>query len=287
MAVNMKGAKHRIGSRLKRFLGFAAAAAVVAVVAFALIRPSHERDWLPEHARLPRADFTGDMVRVHDVRDFRQAADGTVTRTWDDRIYDLRELDRLWYVLAIFDGEGWRGPAHGLFSFGFANGDFVAISVEARKEVGETYSWWRGLFKKYELIYVVGDERDLVLTRAVHRPDVVYMFPVAATPEKIRDLFVDMLDGANALCAKPAFYNTFSDNCTSRLRDHVNEIAPGRIPPTWRTALPGYSDELMESLGLLDSDLPLEEARRRYMINERARRHADAPDFSRAIRRDP
>ncbi len=276
-----------IKRRLKRILTVVAAALLVAVLVFALIRPSHDRDWLPEHARLPRAEFAGDTVRIRDVRDFRQRPDGTVAEAWDDRSYDLSSLDRLWYVLAIFDGEGWRGPAHGMFSFGFANGDHVSISVEARKEVGESYVWWQGLFKKYELIYVVGDERDLVLTRAVHRPDVVYMFPVAATPGKIRELFVDMLEGANALLETPAFYNTFTDNCTSRLRDHVNEIAPGRIPPTWRTALPGYSDELMESLGLLDSELPLDEARRRYLINERARRHAGAPDFSQAIRRDP
>lgn len=276
-----------MGRRMKRVLIAAAAALLVVLLASALIRPSHDRDWLPEHARLVRAEFAGDTVRVANVRDFRRRADGTVAEAWDDRVYDLSRLERLWYVLAVFDGEGWRGPAHGMFSFGFAGGDYVSVSVEARKEVGESYKWWQGLFRKYELIYVVGDERDLVLTRAVHRPDVVYMFPVAATPEKIRELFVDMLEGANALLETPAFYNTFTDNCTSRLRDHVNEIAPGRIPPTWRTVLPGYSDELMASLGLLDSDLPLAAARRRYMINERAKRHAGADDFSRAVRRDP
>jgi len=281
----MNSAGSRFGRILKRCTVFAAIALIAVALVFALIRPSNERDWAPEHARLPRAEFDGDLVRVHDVRDFRQAPDGSVARRYADRIYDLGRLETLWYALAVFDGEGWRGPAHGFFSFGFAGGECVAISVEARKEVGETYSWWRGLFRKYELIYVVGDERDLLLTRAVHRPDVVYLFPVAATPEKIRELFVDMLARANALRETPEFYNTLTDNCTSRLRDHVNAIAPGRIPPSWKTALPGYSDELMESLGLLNSALPLEEARRRYMINDRARRHANAADFSQAIRR--
>ncbi|MBU0741204.1 DUF4105 domain-containing protein [bacterium] len=274
---------------IRRFLGrgsaVVAAAAIVAALVFAMIRPSQDRDWVHEHARLPWAEFEDDLVRIHDVRDFRHGADGAVTRRYEDRIYDLRWLDTLWYVLAVFDGEGWRGPAHGMFSFGFADGEYVVISIEARKEVGETYSWWRGLFKAYELIYVVGDERDLVLTRAVYRPDVVYMFPVAAAPQKIRDLLVSMLAKANALHREPEFYNTLTDNCTSRLRDHVNAIAPGRIPPSWKVALPGYSDELMESLGLLGSDLPLAEARRLYMINDRARRHARAADFSRAIRR--
>jgi len=281
----MNSERSTVGRILKRCAVFAAVALVVAALALALVRPSNERDWAPEHARPPRAEFDGDRVLVRDVRDFRQRADGSVMRRFEDRSYDLTRLETLWYALAVFDGEGWRGPAHGLFSFGFAGGAYVAISVEARKEVGETYSWWRGLFKTYELIYVVGDERDLLLTRAVHRPDVVYLFPVAATPEKIRELFVDMLERADALRESPEFYNTLTDNCTSRLRDHVNAIAPGRIPPSWKTALPGYSDELMANLGLLDSTLPLEQARLRYMINDRARRHAGAADFSRAIRR--
>jgi len=225
-----------------------------------------------------------DLVRIRDVRDFRHDADGVVVEAWDDRTYDLRKLDAMWYVLSIFDGEGWRGPAHGMFSFGFSDGQYVTISVEARKEVGESYSWSQGLFKKYELIYVVGDERDLVLTRAVYRPDVVYMFPVATTAEKVRELFVDMLEKANALCEEPEFYNTLTDNCTSRLRDHVNAIAPGRIPASWKIALPGYSDELMEGLGLLDSDAALGEARILYRIDERARLYADDADFSVEIR---
>jgi hypothetical protein len=283
----MKSKPSKLRRLMRRALAAAATALAVAALVFALIRPSHDRDWTPEHVRMPWAEFAGDLVRINDVRDFRYDEDGIVAQGWYDRIYDLNALRSMWYVLSVFDGEGWRGPAHGMFSFGFADGAYVVISVEARKEVGETYSWWRGLFKKYELIYVVGDERDLVLTRAVHRPDVVYMFPVAATPEKIRELFVDMLDRANALRKRPEFYNTLTDNCTSRLRDHVNAIAPGRIPASWKIALPGYSDELMESLELLDSDLPLEDARRRYMINDLARRHASSPEFSRAIRREP
>jgi hypothetical protein len=113
------------------------------------------------------------------------------------------------------------------------------------------------------------------------------MFPVAATAEKMRELFVDMLETANALCEEPEYYNTLTDNCTSRLRDHVNAIAPDRIPASWKIALPGYSDELMEGLGLLDSDVALAEARALHMINERAGRHADDVSFSVGIRRVP
>ena len=65
-----------------------------------------------------------------------------------------------------------RGPAHAFVSFGFDDGGYVAISVEARREAGETYSPARGLMKQFEIMYVVGDERDLIglrVARGVRR----------------------------------------------------------------------------------------------------------------------
>jgi hypothetical protein len=171
-----------------------------------------------------------------------------------------------------------------MLSFGFADGSYLVISVEARKEVGESYSVWRGLVRQYELMYVIGDERDLVLTRAVYRPDEVFLYPIRTTPEKIRALLVDMLKSADALPGHPEFYNTLTNNCTTRLWRHVEDVAPGRIPPSWKILLPGYSDELIRSLGLLNTDLGIDAARRRFRINDRARRYAGSPDFSRRIR---
>ena len=93
-----------------------------------------------------------------------------------------------------------------------------------------------------------------------------------------------MLETANELHDRPQFYNTITNNCTTKLKDHANEVVPGGIPSSWRILLPGYSDELIEELGLLDSNVSLEEARERYLINERARRYANRPDFSARIR---
>ena len=64
----------------------------------------------------------------------------------------------------------------------------------------------------------------------------------------------------------------------------MNAIAPGRIPYSWKILLPGYADELMQSLDLLDPTSDIETVRHRYWINDRARRHANSPDFSRLIR---
>ena len=104
-----------------------------------------------------------------------------------------------------------------------------------------------------------------------------------ATPDQARALFVSMLQRANALAAEPEFYNTLTNTCTSNIVDHVNLIAPAPIPLTYKTILPAFSDDLAFDLGMIDTDLPREQFRAAFRINDLARTHADAADFSAAI----
>jgi hypothetical protein len=250
----------------------------------ALRRPSHDRTWVPEHAVLPRVTITDSLVHVAHVRNFTYASTGDPTPGYYDRTYDLRQLERVWYVLSPFDVD-WRGPAHAFLTFGFADSQYVSVSVEARREVGEAYSTWKGALREYELLYVIGDERDLIGLRAVVWGDPVYLYPGRATPEQVRALFLTMLRRAQALEREPAFYNTFTSNCTTHILDAVNRIATEPVPYGRRVLLPGYSDALAHELGLLDTDLPLEEARAVYRVNARARAAYTAPDFSARLRR--
>ena len=123
----------------------------VAAMGLASIEPSNDRDWRPEQAVLPEIAFEGDVVRIRNVRNFRHHADGSATPAYDDRTYDLRKIERVWFGVSPF-GTSWRGPAHVFLSFGFSDSQHVAISVEARKEVGEEYSIWKGLLRRYELM---------------------------------------------------------------------------------------------------------------------------------------
>src|SRR5262249_37060058 len=66
----------------------------------------------------------------------------------------------------------WRiGPvAHTFVSFNLDDGTPpVCVSIEIRPEVGEEFDPLAAMFKQFELIYVVGDERDLVRVRTDHR----------------------------------------------------------------------------------------------------------------------
>lgn len=263
--------------------------AVIALIALgwtilAAMSPSATRDWLPQQAVLPRARFEGPKVHISGVRNFEFTAPGRFSNAaYETRSYDLDRLTGVWFVLTPFY-ESWRGPAHSFVTFGFADSQFVSISVEARRERGEEYGPLAGLFNRYELIYVIGDERDVIGQRAILEDYPVYLYPIRAPREKIRAMFVAMLERANALNERPEFYNTITNNCTSNVVDHVNAVATRRVPGGLKTMLPGYTDEVAMRLGLIDSELDVERARAIFRVNDRARVHARARDFSFRIR---
>ena len=267
----------------------ALAAVTVAIIALAIgiavigDHPRSDRKWIPQQAVMAHADIRGDSVLVTRVRNFSYTAEEEFTPAYDDRAYDLNALESVWFVVTPFS-KRWRGPAHTFVSFGFADSQFVGISVEARREPGETYSPLTGLFRQFELIYVIGDERDLIGSRAVYGGYDVYVYPIRASRARIRALFLEMLARANALATRPEFYNTLTNNCTSNVVDHVNHIVPRAVPHGIKTILPGYADEVAYSLGLIDNTISLDEARRRFRVNDQARRFVKAPDFSRRIR---
>jgi hypothetical protein len=258
---------------------------VIAAIPVALRRPSNTRAWIPMHARAPAIVMRSDSVWIRNVRDFRWRSDSSDVPGWEDRAYDLGRLQRMYFVLSPF-ARAWRGPAHTFVSFEFDDGSTVAVSVEARREPGEAYGPWAGATRHFELLYVIGEERDLIGLRAIAWGDPVYLYPVRATPDQARRLFVRLLRGAHGLEDHPAFYNTLTSNCTTNIVDAVNDVFPHRIRASYRILLPGYSDALARDLGLLDTRLPLAEARRRFQVNARARAAIDAParEFSRRIR---
>ena len=267
---------------MKKYLIAALIALALLFAGWASIRPSADRPWILGQQRTAHALIEGDSVTITNLRDFRYHSAGHPRPAYDTRSYDLAKLQTVWFILAPFDPDN-RGPAHSFLSFGFADSQFVAISVEARREAGETYSILKGMLKRFEIMYVIGDERDLIGQR-VARNDAVYLYPIRTSPEKVRRLFVQMLERANALERDPEFYNTLTNNCTTNILEHVNSIATRKIPYGREVLLPGYADELARELGLLDTRLSIEEARKAFHINERARRAAQDSLYSLRIR---
>ena len=263
-------------------LAFLAPLALLVAAYALLVRPRLDRDWSEDQARLATATFHGDTVAIHNVRNFDYQATDKWTPRWEDRKYDLDQLETAWFIVEPFSKH--RGPAHTFVSFGFKDGRYLAMSVEIRKEKGESFDPFKALFRKYELYYVAGDERDLVRLRSNYRKDSVFVYKVATEPAKARALLVDMLQRANSLAEQPEFYNTLTSTCTTNLAAHVNRIAPHKVPFSYKVLLPAYADELAYDIGLLDTTVPFTTLRERAFINPRAAAADTAPDFSARIR---
>lgn len=246
-------------------------------------QPSNHRPWIADHARAPEIVLSDSLVRIANLRNFQLVGSDSSIPAYETRTYDLSRLDSAWFVLAPFS-KAWRGPAHGFVSFGFDDSTYVTISVEARREVGEEYGVLAGLGRNFELIYVIGDERDVIGRRAAFGDVDVYLYPIRTTPERARAVFVDMLRRADGLSTRPEFYHTVRNNCMSNLVASVNRVVPDRIQGGLRLLLPGYADEIARSLGLLEEGVTIEEIRSRYRINDAAARYLDSADFSRRIR---
>lgn len=248
-----------------------------------VVRPSNERIWTRDQAVLPTATVDGNAVHIKNIRNntYRSTTDFDVR--YYDKTFDLNNLESVWYIVEPFSGHG-AGAAHTFVSFGFRGGEYVSISVEIRKEQGEAFSPLKGLFRQFEIMYVIADERDVVKLRSNYRKDDVFMYPISTTPERMRTLFLSMIERANALAQRPQFYNTLTSSCTTNLVSHVNDIVPGRIPLSYKVLMPAYSDELARDLGLIDSPLPITELRAKHRINALAEQYADDPQFSLRIR---
>ena len=235
----------RRGSTL---VGFLAAFAVV-LAWWLRIPPSNDRDWQPEVAVLPSVTIDGERVTIHNIRNFDYRSETDFTPRWYDATFDLAQLESA-DLLASY----WMGDAiaHIFVSFGFADGRHVAISVETRKERGESYSTLAGFFKQYELYYVVADERDLIRVRTNYRQprEDVYLYRAQIPRENVLRLFLDYVRRINELKDHPAFYNTLTTY----------------------------------ELGRLDTSLPFEELRRRSRVNDRAQAADQDPEFSQRIR---
>ena len=256
----------------------------LAVVAWwTTIEPSNDRDWRPEVARLPYATQDGNRITLHNIRNFEYRSETDFTPRYYDKTFDLDKLDSV-DLLASY----WMGPAiaHTFVSFGFGGRDYVAMSAETRTERGEGYSSIKGFFKQYELMYVVGDERDLIGLRTTYRkdpPEDVYLYRVRGPIENLRRFFMDYIRQINALAERPAFYNTLTTNCTTNLLLHTR-VNPGHLPYSWKVLLSGYLPEYAYEQGRLDTRLPFEELRKRSKINAIAQAADAAPDFSQRIR---
>jgi hypothetical protein len=244
------------------------------------IPPSNSRDWAPDVARTARATFDGSRVTIENVRNFKYRSESDYDQRWETRTYNLDQVRGVDLFLSFW---GPTQIAHTVASWDFDDSQNLAISIETRKEKGESYSALRGFFHQYELYYVVADERDLVGLRTNYRGEQVYLYRIRVPASQARALFVDYLDEVDRLADHPQWYNALTQNCTTTIRGHAQHVgAAGRLD--WRLLANGHLDELLYERGQIDTSLPFAVLRARSSITAKARAADDSADFSTLIR---
>ena len=268
--------------RWRAKLGIGIAVAFI-VAGWFTLKPSNDRPWQPDVAQTAWAEINGDEVTLHNVRNCDYRTETDYTPRWETRTMRLSQLTGIDLGINYW-GSPWM--AHPIASFQFADAPPICFSIETRKETGESYSAIGGLYRQYELIYVVADERDVLRVRTNFRQgEDVYLYRNLAPPAKARERFLEYVNALNTLHAQPRWYNAITTNCTTAIR--TQRPASERMAWDWRILLNGKGDEMMYERNLLvTGGLPFAALKQRSRINDRARAADQDPSFSTYIRED-
>lgn len=244
------------------------------------VQPSNQRDWMDEVAHTLTGEVRGDELLLHNVRNFHWRSETDYDIRWETRRHDLRQLQSADLTVTTW---GMPAIAHIMVSFGFADGRFLAFSVETRKQRGEAYDELAGFFKEYELSVLGADERDVIRLRTNVRHEQVSLYRLALSPQQQRALLLEYVATANALARTPRFYHALTANCTTVVFAMARQIL-GDLPADYRILLTGYLPGYIQEIGGLMPGYTLSELSRRGAINDRALAADRSTDFSRLIR---
>src|SRR5690242_12090114 len=110
--------------QLRRVALVVVAGAGIAIAGFTGVvlsrHPSNDRTWSPDQRALATARFVGDSVYVRNVRNVHYRTTHDYDVHYEDRAYDLKRIESVWFVVEPFSG--MKGPAHTFVTFGFDDG---------------------------------------------------------------------------------------------------------------------------------------------------------------------
>lgn len=227
-------------------------------------KPRQDREWELGQEKIPQIILEGDTITVENLRDFHWTGPFEAEPRYITTRYSFAQMQTVDVVISHFSD--FEGMAHIFLSFGFTDGRHLSVSIETRREQGEEFSPWLGLLRQFELIYVVGSDNDLIGVRTGPRKERVYIYPTVASPEKTRELFQKVASDVNALHQSPEFYNTLLDNCTNRLTRRVEDISDIDFPFTYKSLLPGYFDEVLYKMRLIDTTETFENTKSKALV---------------------
>jgi hypothetical protein len=242
-------------------------------------KPRHDREWDPSVALLPRCKRHDDVITIENVRNFeyRSLVDFTpryVTRTI--------HLTNLTVADIIFFNWGSRWMSHPVLVFDFGLDGRICISIEVRYRKGQKYSILRSLYRQQEMIFLIAEERDVILRRTKYSPNqTAHLYRLNVSTEELRTVFLDYYDSINKLYESPRWYHGLCANCTTTFY----RLPHSRIRLDWRVLFNGLLEHSLYASGRLDRSLPFDKLRWRAFINEIAN-NAPEEGFGDHLRRE-
>ncbi len=249
-----------------------------------VFQPSHDRNWEIGQEKLPYISFddkTGDFS-IKNFRNFDWFDTGVANIRYETRNFNINSMNSVDVYISHFSE--FEGLAHIFLSFGFEDGRHIVVSFETRREVGEKFSPILGILRQFEIIYVVGSERDVVGLRTDVRGERVYLYHTKATPKQARDFFRKISLDINSIYKKPRIYNTLTHNCTNELTRRAEEVSNIDFPITWKSIMPGYFDEVLYKLNIIDTAKNFRETKKDHLIDNNSVNH-NSPTFEQDLRK--
>ena len=247
------------------------------------LQPSLDLEWAADCEHLTTATVEGSTITFRNVRDFTWRTTRDRDENWADEVtVDAEELKQVWFIVDHF--HSIKGLAHTYLTFEFGCGTCLSFSFESRREKGERYHPWDGMWRAYELYLLVGFERDVTGLRTHGRRNKDYMFRAVTLPGKDKELLFGMIEKLNDLAVNPEWYHSLFTTSNTSIDQIVNQVAPGRIPFLWRNFLPGYTPKAAFKLKLIEDWGGLEATLEKARIDEKAQSWDGVEDYSAMLR---
>jgi hypothetical protein len=235
-------------------------------------KASNGRNWTIDQQKLASLDFATSTIKIENIKNFSYPTNNEKDKQpgYLNETFEYDKVKNIWYFQNDFvEPLG----AHSFLTFEFEDNKYLSFSAEIRKEIGESYSPWKGLFNHYELQYMLVSEKDILTLRARLREPAVYMYKLNLNKNERVNLFKHILVRADKVNKNPEFYNTYNNACTTNIVYHMNEILdldhrPGN---SWRVLFPKYSDEFLYEKNLIDTGLNFREIKQSSKINEKVK----------------
>ena len=226
-------------------------------------------EWLSENTAL-----------IHNVRDFNYRS----TVDFDERYISVKiETDKVKSVdFAVSHWDGLQKIGHTMLSFGFENGNFLALSMETRLPQHTVQGFIPGLYKQYEILPILATEQDLFKLRTNYRKEELFLYRTNISSHLASKILHSILTQLKKGNENNKFYNSLSHNCTTSLAPLFYFLNP-KSDGDCRLLLNGDSDQLLYDMKLLKHQ------RGESFENLKKRRHVNqyiekSQNYSQAIR---